>query len=71
MKTIEFLLEAKLLDPKSDLRLSHISFYFDNSSNQEQYEQNKNKLNYSMGHPGLIVSHKNFMNSTFKQNLIV
>ncbi len=52
----EFLLEAKLLDPKSDLRLSHISFYFDNSSNQEQYEQNKNKLNYSMGHPGLIVS---------------
>jgi hypothetical protein len=52
----EFLLEAKMLDPKSDLRLSHISFYFDNLSNQEQCEQNKNKLNYSMGQPGLIVS---------------
>ena len=52
----EFLLEAKLLDPKKNLQLSHISFYFDNPPNQREYEDNKNKLNYSMGNLGLIVS---------------
>jgi hypothetical protein len=52
----EFLLEAKLLDPKKNLQLSHISFYFDNPPNQREYEDNKNKLNYSIGNLGLIVS---------------
>ena len=52
----EFLLEAKMLDPKKNLQLSHISFYFDNPPNQGEYEENKNKLNYSMGNLGLIVS---------------
>jgi hypothetical protein len=52
----EFLLEAKILDPKKNLELSHISLYFDKLSNQEEYEENKNKLNYSMGNLGLIVN---------------
>lgn len=52
----EFLLEAKMLDPKSNLQLSHISIYFDNLPNQGEYEENKNKLNYNMGRLGLIVS---------------
>jgi hypothetical protein len=52
----EFLLEAKLLDAKKNLQLSHISFYFDNPPNPGEYEENKNKLNYSMGNLGLIVS---------------
>jgi hypothetical protein len=52
----EFLLEAKLLDAKKNLQLSHISFYFDKPPNQREYEDNKNKLNYSMGNLGLIVS---------------
>jgi len=52
----EYLLEAKMLDPKKNLQLSHISFYIDNLPNQREYEVNKNKLNYSMGDLGLIVS---------------
>jgi hypothetical protein len=52
----EFLLEAKMLDPKKNLQLSHISFYFDNPPNPGEYEENKNKFNYSMGNLGLIVS---------------
>ena len=52
----EFLLEAKMLDPKKNLELSHISLYFDNLPNQEEYEENKNKLNYSIGNLGLIVN---------------
>lgn len=51
-----YLLEAKMLDPKKNLQLSHISFYIDNLPNQRDYEENKNKLNYSMGDLGLIVS---------------
>ena len=52
----EFLLEAKMLDPKKNLQISHIAFYFDNLPNQGEYEENKNKLNYSIGDLGLIVS---------------
>ena len=52
----EFLLEAKMLDPKKNLELSYISLYFDKLPNQEEYEENKNKLNYSMGNLGLIVN---------------
>lgn len=52
----EYLLEAKMLDPKKNLQISHISFYVDNLPNQREYEENKNKLNYSMGDLGLIVS---------------
>ena len=52
----EFLLEAKMFDPKKNLQLSHISFYVDNLPNQREYEKNKNKLNYSMGNLALIVS---------------
>lgn len=52
----EFLLEAKMLDPISNLQLSHVSIYFDNLPSQGEYEENKNKLNYSLGRLGLIVS---------------
>jgi len=52
----DYFLEAKMLDPKKNLQLSHISFYIDNLPNQKEYEVNKNKLNYSMGNLGLIVS---------------
>jgi len=52
----EYLLEAKMLDPKKNLQLSHISFYIDNLPNEREYEVNKNKLNYSMGDLGLSVS---------------
>ena len=52
----EFLIEAKILDPKENLHLSHISIYFDNLPNQIDYEENKNMLNYNMGKLELIVS---------------
>ena len=37
----EFLLEAKMLDPKKNLQLSHISFYFDNPPNPGEYKRTK------------------------------
>jgi hypothetical protein len=52
----EFQLKAKMLDPKKNLELSHISLYFDSLPSVTDYEMNKNKLNYSMGNLGLIVS---------------
>ena len=52
----KFQLKAKMLDPKKNLELSHISLYFDSLPSPADYEENKNKLNYSMGNLGLIVS---------------
>jgi len=52
----KFLIEARIIDPNVNLQLSHISIYFDNLPDQLDYEENKNKLNYSMGQLGLIVS---------------
>ena len=52
----KYLLEAKMLYPNKNLQLSHIAFYSDNLPNNGDYEKNKNRLNYSMGDPVLIVS---------------
>ena len=37
----EFLLEAKMLDPKKNLQISHIAFYFDNLPNQGSTKRTK------------------------------
>jgi hypothetical protein len=52
----KYLLEAKMLNPNKNLQLSYIAFYSDNLPNKGDYEIFKNRLNYSMGDPALIVS---------------
>jgi hypothetical protein len=52
----EYSLVVKMLDPNKNLQLSHISFYSDNLPNTMEYEKNKNKSNYSLGDPVLIIS---------------
>ena len=52
----EYLLEAKMLNPNKNLQISHIAFYPDDLPNKGDYEENKNRLNYSMGDPVLIIS---------------